>query len=298
MTFKDELDAIERAKFESLDWNKPTTALAAETGMPWQNLNQWRKKLGKPKATKWYPACLSWNWDRSNGELMREHGCHWNSVRQLRDLHGMPYANGILNDRPVIPKPPRAERRKVDWAMVDWTKTDVEPAETADCCREYIRQKRLQLNQPRPPMKWRLRKFIRFAEYFKGRTQLTHKEACEFERLSLATFRGYCHELGITIPHNPFYGCQIHPWHIIDMSLPNILIAEIWKASSPSVATHRSKHMKHGPLFKCVRGRVPEQFITLVEAERAKAADWFNTKPTMPRAALLGALDKLKGELQ
>lgn len=263
---------IERQYFESLDWTRRSSELADETGCTYAVINRWRLILGKPKVTKWFPACQSWDWAKSNTELGREHGLLPTSVSQLRlELGHDPVPRNAF--RPTFNV--NFATRRQNWEAVDWTKNDIRIAEELGCTRESVRLWRAKLGKPKSPHKWRFRKFVEFYERFKGRSDLTYEEVSAVLRMNRETFRQYCAQLSITIPPSP--SKAVYPWEQFNWQLPNKVLAEIWRGKAHSVAVHRMLHVRPSPLFRAVNGRVPENFLQMVEAEKRKAEDYFNT---------------------
>lgn len=272
MTLKEQLREVERQHFEVLDWSKSNNVLAAETGFSYVTIFHWRKVLGKPKVTKWFPACQAWDWTKRNVELAAEHRLSPTQVGLYRTQCGQPMVPR-LTGRPAFAVKPKPFIQHVDWPSVDWTKTDIQLAMEVKRTRESVRLWRAKLGKPISPYKWRHRKFIAFAETFKGRASLTYNEVQEVMLVSNETIRSYCAELGI--PLTLRYRYFSHPWGEMNFQLPNLLLADIWHSNSGSIANRRSRYICPPPLFVCVKGRIPEQFKTLVEAERTKAAEYF-----------------------
>lgn len=327
MTLKEELEAIERQKFEALDWNKPNNQLSGETGyslvkialwrkrlnkeravlkrdyfegLDWSKSNMelsretgvlpnmiglWRYRLGKPKVTKWLPDCMGWDWSKSDTDLAVEHHTNPSTVRGLRIKINAPKAPPRAPSTYVraVHVPTPNLRKRINWESLDWSKNDMTLAKEVFRSREAVRQNRARLGKPKSAFKHRYGKFIRFAERFKGRSELDYKEAFAAEPLTRGVFRDYCQHLGIVAvepaPHNQlgFGGSRrIHPWEKINFELPSILLEKIWRTPTNTVATWRSRHVLPPPKFRCLKGRVPEQHKALVEAEKRKAEDYFN----------------------
>ncbi len=262
------------ADYAGWDWTKSDRELSAAHGRTIPTVTKWRHKLGRSpvKHTKYYPACEQWDWSQSDTAIAREQKVSVATVHNWRVRLNKPPA-----PRDYARLPPEQARAPVfDWESINWEQPDVEIAREVGCTRERARQKRAELGKPKHL--FHLVNFRRFAEIFKGSKTLAYKEADSKFPISEITFTSYCRRLGIaktprTYPKLPDF------WGKMNWAIPNILLADIWGIrTAQRVAAHRCNRQLPNPQFRFISkiGRIPEQFVSIVQEERRKAADYAN----------------------
>lgn len=264
--------------YESFDWTKSDVELCAEHNVSFITIRKHRARLGHPKVkrTKWFPACESWDWSKSDTEITREvKGINVYNVRKWRLRLGKPL---VPQDYHKDPKPP-PNTFGHDLSSVDWKKPDIEISKEVGCTREYVRQFRAKSGIPKSLFKDV--HYQRFLDAFKDRTELTHDEVREKLGFAVVTINKYCHKAGIKVIRANYE--RLHPWRLFNWSLPNIILKDIWGVTSfNGVAARRCNHGKIKPLFRCHKGRVPEQFLAMVQEERDKAKTHLTPHPPLP----------------
>lgn len=267
----------EREWWKSLDWTKTNIVLSRETGHSHFKVRAWRIRLGKPKVTKYWPICQQWDWSKSNSELAMELGINPALICGLRTKHGMPKSDhrepsdGSPFKGVVVPR----SRSLIDWSSIDWEKNNLMLAGELGVTRELIRQHRLSLRKGKSKFHGMNRNFYDFSKLFAGIEKLTLAEARErMPTICEESFRKYCAALKIAVPPKSDPRTR-HAWHLVDFRLPNLILSEIWNIHPQAIATHRSRHINDRPVFRSVRGTIPDEFKAMVEAERVKASEWF-----------------------
>lgn len=262
-----------RTEYPAFDWSKRNYELALEHGYSSGYIGMLRKKFGAERKTKWWPECKEWDWTKSNTEISRMQGADIVTIRNYRKQLGHPPVHGNDKESPP-PLPPKEPGR--DWERVDWTRSDVDLCMELGVSRERVRQVRVKLGKPKR-YEWQL-KFERFKERFKEVKELSYAEANEAEPLAELSFTKYCRRLWIKRKLLKTSGGSKHPWALVDWRLPNRLLDEIWKLPAGRASTRRCDYQSPKPLFRCVAGKFPEEFRPLVEAQEAKASEWFALK--------------------
>lgn len=277
MNLREQLEQNEHEMWMALDWTKTNLALSQETGFTPAHISNWRRRLGIPKTTKYWPACQQWDWTKSNSELAKELRISPAIIYGLRVKHGFPLSNhkesksnGSLFKNVVVP--PR--QRKIDWENVDWEKNDILIAEEVGVTREYVRQVRLAQGRDKSKFHGVNRNFYDFSNLFSGRKTLTLKEAQETAPwIKECSFRKYCAALNIEIPRSSYHEPR-HPWDQMNFQLPNSILSQIWNTTISTISSYRSRHLKSRPLFRCTLGNFPDEFKDMVEQEKIKASEY------------------------
>lgn len=278
-TFREQLKQLEREMFEKLDWSKSNPVLAGETGLPYQTVAKWRVILGHPKATKLYPACLSWDWTLSDTQLSRVTGISLAYIGRLRLRCGKAPIGRTHPTRSALFTKPVPRKMPTDWNAIDWVKPDILIADETGFTREYVRQQRNMLNKPESPCKGGV-KFYDFYVRFNGRAEMTYEEVRGVLPVSEPTFRKYCAQLDIRVIQPERDKRCLYPYDLMNFNLPNILLEKIWRIPYGSVVpNHRSRHNKRYAKFYCLKGYVPPEFRAMVADEERKAAEWFAKHP-------------------
>lgn len=230
------------------------------------------RTVGRPAIH--YPACLAWDWSKSNSEIARETGVNYRSICVWRRKLKKPAVERQASDLYAGSSP---ATNRVDFSGVDWTMTDASIGRALGCTREFVRQKRAQFKQPKM-YSWD-KEYEKFKAEFGGRETLTLAEARKkFPTMADQTFRKRCGKAGIKV-QRPIAE-RIHHWSGINFQLPNLVLSNLWKIPVNQVAMHRSNHLLGRPLFRSVNGTIPEIYRSLVEAEKVKAEEWFKAKET------------------
>lgn len=260
------------AEAETWDWGKSSHELAEEHNLGYSTVNLYRKVLGKPKSLKYYPACLSWNWDKSNTSLSREIGVNSTYIRRLRVAHGSP-ATELEREFQGIGSPKYAG---INYEKIDWTKTDSEIAREIGRTRESVRQNRVVRNKPKA-YSW-MKKLANFQEVFKGFQELSMKQANTKLKIDLFTLKRYCHNSGIKWVADRKQTSK-YPWDKINWDLSDSVLVSIWGFVSSACSVHRFNNNRQKAKFH--GSKVPDEFQSAYQTE-LKLKEEFDSNQIKP----------------
>ena len=172
--------------------------------------------------------------------------------------------------------------RSIDYSKVDWNKQDVVIADELGISRERVRQKRLELNIPKPAIRrWCFRKknhlFLSFinnhSSEFKDKTAKEILELIRQQGIQEGTLNSLVAKLNeLRIPFRKKNLLKYH-WKEINWDLPNLYISQIWKIKGLYVGTHRYRNQKPSPKWNVQFGwnKDNPELLKAVEIERNKA---------------------------
>lgn len=263
-----------RAYYKSMDWSKSNYTLAAETGIGYGSITQWRRKLNKPRVCggKLWPLIQIMDWSKSNADLAREHKVDLVQIaawrKRLRKPPGPP-------DRELMYEGVPPAIHGFDFTGVDWVMSDTEISRQLGCSREYVRQKRASFDIPKSLSYGR--KYDAFRQAFTGMETISHRKAKEiFPKISHSTFSRYCAKAGLRIIIDGHRRGSKYPRHLMNWQLPNIILQQFWQLPVNFCANWRSRHPSEypSPSFYSKHGSVPTEWEAAVKEEWAKAQAW------------------------
>lgn len=254
------------------DWNKQNFELANEHGVSAGTITRYRQMLGHGKKTKYWPECKSWDWTKSNRELSAQLGIEVGVIILWRRKLGKgqaPREHAFLKDEIFVHK---------DYSGWDWKKVDIELAKDHNISRERVRQIRAKLGLPKRLVG--VARYDQFCEIFKDKTELQYLESRKVLPfpLSRATFNEYCAAAGKKILKK----MKVYPWDIVNFQLPDSILKGIWRGKPNVFESHRSQNGIGGAAFRANKhGTIPDSFKPIIEAEKVKAAEWFEKRTTI-----------------
>jgi hypothetical protein len=281
-----EIEAISRrsgrpAKFDwgSVDWTIPNRQIATKIGCSITAVSITRLRLGMPrvKPNKFgYIDSSGFDWTLSNSELARAHGHSISAIRIIRIKGGHPKcAKRTYCPFPKVTRPKR-QRPTIDWLSLDWDKPDVLLSNEINVSREYVRQKRAELQKPKRP-KW-LVKYEEWKANIGGIMEITNAQGMAAGCSNYQTLYKYCHRAGVTLIHSKYRPQNALPWSKLDWSLPNKVLKAIWRVTGQGVAAYRCRNGITSSEYRVIGKNVPEFIKPAIEAQKILAGEWFKTK--------------------
>jgi hypothetical protein len=223
-----------------------------------------------PYRTRYSDAAKLWDWSKSNTVISRENRVCVGTVAKYREKLNMPQPPRDYEHLP----PKQHGLRKFHFDSVNWETPDIEIARSLGCTRELVRQTRAKLGIPKHL--FHHVKYQRFLEHVGDRKELHHSDCPK--GINHITFRTYCNRAGILIIRQ---NKRIkHPWHLMNWSLPNNVLEDIWGfGNNNGIATHRCNHGLPKPEFYSLSLNIPDPFKEAVSLERQKAEEWRKSQP-------------------
>lgn len=260
--------------YASWDWSKRNVDLAREYGVSQVTVAQWRKRLNQRPSRKYHAD--GWDWSKPDAEIAREHKVPVTIVRNNRIKLGKPFAKRAIH--PTARTPAYGRFDHIDWANQDWKKADIDLAREIGCTREYVRQKRAQMGQPKRH-KW-MNKYDDFLKFAAGRKELHSGDIAGLD-ICPVTFARYCTLAGIKRIRNPGQGFQPDPrFALMNWRLPNKVLQILWRMKNPNaVGNHRCNfHLQSAAFVAGKNNLIPDEFMDEVKEEERKASEYFKTK--------------------
>ena len=265
------------------DWTKPNHILAAEHDTTSSQVALTRRRLGIPKV--WKHAHIDtngWDWNIANSELARHHRLAIGVVVELRERAG---ASNPSHARTARYNPRKRPNKMESFKTLDWSMSDTELASMAGTSSERIRQVRAQLGYPKQITTEKA--YEAFMKKAAGRTILSRDDFKEMQ-IPYTTAIRYCARAGIKVIAFKERGKTcIHPWHLVNWNLPDVVITKVWNLKDTLVGTRRLTSRMGRPLYDGRFKPPPAALEAETAAEREKAAAWFAAKAaaTAPVAA-------------
>lgn len=261
----------------NINWQRSNGVIAAELGLSSQKVSVLRRKLGKPKATRWNLAFQNADWSKTNEQLAGEIGCASHTVKYWRDSLQKPRSsrqNWNKQKRLVTDEQIKA----ADWEF----KTDVALSREWGISRERVRQIRARGKFPECRLKnWHDRETFQFAEWVERHRDTALKDKSGKEVIDAAPdeFKGSMSREGMrkVLLRLGFKVTRIrkprkYPVDRINFALPNIALSFIWDAPKNVFGSMRYRECRPAPKWKvnggfCVRFLSDPQFLDAVQRE-------------------------------